>query len=142
MPHRTCRAQNERKLRTLGELSLELESCVPFVLQYGVMPSSVQLLEAGRPDLAQAIKACDALVIPTHGPWQQDPPCMHAVKALSLMRDHLLLPECRLQAKRQHDLHRFFCVAAHGRLQEGGSRPGAAVSAPQARPQQLNPLVP
>ena len=60
----TCRAQNERKLRTLGELSLELETCVPFILQYGVMPSSVQLLEAGRPDLVQAIKACNALVIP------------------------------------------------------------------------------
>lgn len=60
----TCRAQNERKLRTLGELSLELETCVPFILQYGVMPSRVQLLEAGRPDLVQAIKACNALVIP------------------------------------------------------------------------------
>ena len=60
----TCRAQNERKLRTLGELSLELETCVPFILQYGVMPSSVQLLEAGRPDLVQAIKACNAIVIP------------------------------------------------------------------------------
>ncbi len=41
---------------TLGDLSLELEKAVPFVLQFGVMPSRTQLLEAGRPDLLQAIK--------------------------------------------------------------------------------------
>ena len=79
LPVCASRAQNERKLRTLGELSLELETCVPFILQYGVMPSSAQLLEAGRPDLVQAIKARDSLVIPTQilviptcmppGPW-------------------------------------------------------------------------
>lgn len=41
---------------TLGDLSLELERAAPFVLQFGVMPSSAQLLEAGRADLVQAIK--------------------------------------------------------------------------------------
>ena len=51
-----CRAQNEKKLQTLGELSLELEASAAFILQYGVMPTSAQLLEADRPDLVQAIK--------------------------------------------------------------------------------------
>ena len=41
---------------TLGALSLELEKAVPFVLQYGIMPSRAQLLEAGRADLVQAVK--------------------------------------------------------------------------------------
>ncbi|EIE21284.1 hypothetical protein COCSUDRAFT_48336 [Coccomyxa subellipsoidea C-169] len=45
-----------RRLMTLGDLSLELEKAVPFVLQFGVMPSRTQLLEAGRPDLLQAVK--------------------------------------------------------------------------------------
>lgn len=48
-----CRVQ---RLMTLGDLSLELEKAVPFVLQYGVMPSRAQLLEAGRADLVQAVK--------------------------------------------------------------------------------------
>ena len=50
------RARNEKKLQTLGELSLELEASVPYILQFGVMPTSAQLLEAARPDLVQAIK--------------------------------------------------------------------------------------
>ncbi len=46
---------------TLGDLSLELEKAVPFVLQYGIMPSRAQLLEAGRADLVQAVKVCEHL---------------------------------------------------------------------------------
>ncbi|CAL8466218.1 g5754 [Coccomyxa elongata] len=45
-----------QRLMTLGDLSLELEKAVPFVLQYGIMPSRAQLLEAGRADLVQAVK--------------------------------------------------------------------------------------
>ncbi|BDA51113.1 probable low molecular weight phosphotyrosine protein phosphatase at N-terminal half [Coccomyxa sp. Obi] len=45
-----------QRLMTLGDLSLELEKAVPFVLQYGIMPSRAQLLEAGRTDLVQAVK--------------------------------------------------------------------------------------
>ena len=41
---------------TLGDMSGELEAAVPHVLQYGVMPNQAQLLEAGRPDLAQAVR--------------------------------------------------------------------------------------
>ena len=51
-----CRAHNEKKLQTLGELSLELEASVAFILQYGIMPTSAQLHEVDRPDLVQAIK--------------------------------------------------------------------------------------
>lgn len=58
---RMYRAVNEKRLQTLGELSLQLEAYVPFILQYGVMPSSTQLLEAGRPDLVQAIKVRPSL---------------------------------------------------------------------------------
>jgi hypothetical protein len=47
---------NEKKLATLGELSIELEAAAPFVLQYGIMPTAAQLLEAGRADLSQAIR--------------------------------------------------------------------------------------
>lgn len=50
------RSQQEQRLMTLGELSVELESAAPFVLQFGVMPSRTQLLEAARPDLVQAVK--------------------------------------------------------------------------------------
>lgn len=46
------------QLQTLGDLSLELEAAAPYVLQYGVMPNRAQLLEAGRPDLARAVKVC------------------------------------------------------------------------------------
>ncbi|KAK9901992.1 hypothetical protein WJX75_000516 [Coccomyxa subellipsoidea] len=48
--------RQSQRLLTLGDLSLELERAVPFVLQFGVMPSSMQLLEAGRSDLVQSIK--------------------------------------------------------------------------------------
>ena len=51
-----CRAPGKRRMLRLGDLSGELEAAVPQVLQYGLMPNQAQLLEAGRPDLVQAVK--------------------------------------------------------------------------------------
>ena len=49
-------ARGKRRMLALGDVNGELEAAVPHVLQYGIMPTQAQLLEAGRPDLAQAVR--------------------------------------------------------------------------------------
>lgn len=43
-------------MRTMAEVGRELEAAAPQTLHFGVMPSSEQLLEAGRSDLVVAIR--------------------------------------------------------------------------------------
>ncbi len=46
-----------RQLASVAQIGRELELIAPHALQYGLMPTRMQLLEAGRSDLMAAIQA-------------------------------------------------------------------------------------
>ena len=84
-----CRARSKRRMLRLGDLSGELEAAVPHVLQYGLMPNQAQLLEAGRPDLVQAVRVgalmsgCAAVL------YISAMCCRHAVSCRALLQSQL-----------------------------------------------------
>jgi len=55
--HDMCARGWCRRLANVAQIGRELELIAPHALQYGLMPTRMQLLEAGRSDLMAAIQA-------------------------------------------------------------------------------------